>query len=163
MRHNLRESRGFTDYGYKIGYAMKTISAKKETATHSWYVVDATDKILGRMATEIANRLRGKHKAEFTPHVDTGDYIVVINADKIRVTGKKETDKTYYHHTGYPGGIKSITFDKLMDKAPERAIQAAVKGMMPRNKLSYTMLTKLKVYAGAEHPHSAQQPQILEL
>jgi large subunit ribosomal protein L13 len=142
---------------------MKTISAKKETATHSWYVIDATDKVLGRMATEIANRLRGKHKAEYTPHVDTGDYIVVINANKVRVTGNKETDKTYYHHTGYPGGIKSITFDKLMDKAPERAIQSAVKGMMPKNKLSYSMLNKLKVYAGSEHPHSAQQPQMLEL
>ncbi len=142
---------------------MKTYSAKKETATHSWYVVDATDKTLGRMATEIANRLRGKHKAEYTPHVDTGDYVVVVNAEKVRVTGNKSTDKMYYHHTGYIGGIKSISFDKLIAKAPERAIQSAVKGMMPKNKLSRAMLSKLKVYAGTEHPHQAQQPQLLEL
>ncbi len=142
---------------------MKTYSAKKETAKHDWYVVDATDKTLGRMATEIANRLRGKHKPEFTPHVDTGDYVVVVNAEKVKVTGTKTTDKTYYHHTGYPGGIKSITFDKLMDKAPERAIESAVKGMMPKNKLSRAMLSKLKVYAGSEHPHQAQQPQLLEI
>ncbi len=142
---------------------MKTISAKKETVTRSWYLVDATDKTLGRLSTEIANRLRGKHKPEFTPHVDTGDYIVVVNAEKVRVTGKKETDKMYYHHTGYPGGIKSISFDKLMDKAPERAIESAVKGMMPRNKLSSAMLLKLKVYAGGQHPHTAQQPIPLDL
>jgi len=142
---------------------MKTYSAKKETAKHDWFVVDATDKTLGRMATEIANRLRGKHKAEFTPHVDTGDYVVVVNAEKIKVTGNKTSDKMYYHHTGYPGGIKSISFDKLMDKAPERAIQSAVKGMMPKNKLARAMLSKLKVYAGSEHPHQAQQPQLLEL
>jgi large subunit ribosomal protein L13 len=115
------------------------------------------------MATEIANRLRGKHKPEFTPHVDTGDYIVVVNAEKVVVTGNKSKDKMYYHHTGYPGGIKSISFDKLIQKAPERAIEAAVKGMMPKNKLSKVMLDKLKVYAGSEHPHSAQQPQVLEL
>jgi len=142
---------------------MKTYSAKKETAKHDWFVVDATDKTLGRMATEIANGLRGKHKAEFTPHVDTGDYVVVVNAEKIKVTGNKTSDKMYYHHTGYPGGIKSISFDKLMDKAPERAIQSAVKGMMPKNKLARAMLSKLKVYAGSEHPHQAQQPQLLEL
>lgn len=142
---------------------MKTYSAKKETAKHDWFVVDATDKTLGRMATEIANRLRGKHKAEFTPHVDTGDYVVVVNAEKIKVTGNKTSDKMYYHHTGYPGGIKSISFDKLMDKAPERAIQSAVKGMMPKNKLARAMLSKLKVYAGSEHPHQAQQPQLLEI
>ncbi|MCB1644221.1 MAG: 50S ribosomal protein L13 [Pseudomonadales bacterium] len=142
---------------------MKTVSAKKETVKRSWYLIDATDKTLGRMATEIANRLRGKHKAEFTPHVDTGDYIVVINAEKVKVTGNKLSDKVYYHHTGFPGGIKSITLDKLLDKAPERAIQIAVKGMMPKNKLSYSMLNKLKVYAGSEHPHAAQQPQALEL
>ena len=142
---------------------MKTFSARKEDVKHGWYVVDATDKTLGRFSTEIANRLRGKHKAEYTPHVDTGDYIVVVNAEKIRVTGKKTTDKVYYHHTGYPGGIKSITFEKLMDKAPERAIQMAVKGMMPRNKLSRAMLGKLKVYAGNEHPHTAQQPQSLDI
>jgi len=142
---------------------MKTYSAKKETAKHDWYVVDATDKTLGRMATEIANRLRGKHKAEFTPHVDTGDYVVVVNAEKVKVTGNKTTDKMYYHHTGYPGGIKSISFDKLIDKAPERAIQSAVKGMMPKNKLARAMLSKLKVYAGNEHPHQAQQPQLLDI
>lgn len=142
---------------------MKTYSANKESAKHSWYVVDATDKVLGRLATQIANRLRGKHKPEYTPHVDTGDYIVVVNAEKIKVTGNKATDKIYYHHTGYIGGIKSITFEKLMIKAPERAIEAAVKGMMPKNKLSRVMLGKLKVYAGDEHPHSAQQPQALEL
>ena len=142
---------------------MKTLSANKETATHDWYVVDATDKTLGRLSTQIANRLRGKHKPEFTPHVDTGDYIVVVNAEKVIVTGKKGSDKMYYHHTGFPGGIKSISFDKLIDKAPERVIEKAVKGMMPKNKLSSAMLSKLKVYAGSEHPHSAQQPQILEI
>ncbi len=115
------------------------------------------------MATEIANRLRGKHKAEYTPHVDTGDYIVVVNAEKVKVTGNKARDKTYYHHTGYPGGIKSITFEKLQDKAPEKVIEVAVKGMMPKNKLSRAMLSKLKVYAGNDHPHAAQQPQALEI
>jgi len=142
---------------------MKTYSAKKETAKHDWFVVDATNKTLGRMATEIAIRLRGKHKPEFTPHVDTGDYVVVVNAEKVKVTGNKSTDKMYYHHTGFPGGIKSISFDNLMDKSPERAIQSAVKGMMPKNKLSRAMLSKLKVYAGSEHPHQAQQPQLLEI
>ncbi len=142
---------------------MKTFSAKKEEVKRSWYVVDATDKTLGRLSTEIANRLRGKHKPEFTPHVDTGDYVIVVNAEKIVVTGNKTTDKLYHHHTGYPGGIKSITFDKLIDKAPERIIEKAVKGMMPKNKLSRAMLSKLKVYAGNEHPHSAQQPTPLEI
>ena len=142
---------------------MKTYSAKSETVRSDWYVVDATDKTLGRMATEIANRLRGKHKPEFTPHVDTGDYIVVVNAEKIRVTGNKTSDKMYYHHTGYPGGIKSISFEKLQEKAPERIIQQAVKGMMPKNKLSRAMLSKLKVYAGSEHPHTAQQPVELNI
>ena len=142
---------------------MKTVSAKKEEVSRKWYVVDASEKTLGRLSTEIANRLRGKHKASFTPHVDTGDYIIVVNAEKVRVTGRKTTDKTYYHHTGFPGGIKSITFDKLIDKAPERVIETAVKGMMPKNKLSRAMLTKLKVYAGSNHPHAAQQPEVLEL
>jgi large subunit ribosomal protein L13 len=142
---------------------MKTVSIRKEDVKHGWYLVDATDKTLGRISTQIANRLRGKHKAEYTPHVDTGDYIVVVNAEKVKVTGNKTTDKTYYHHTGYPGGIKSITFDKLIEKAPERIIEMAVKGMMPKNKLSRAMLSKLKVYAGSEHPHSAQQPKPLEL
>ncbi len=142
---------------------MKTISANKETAKHSWYVVDATDKTLGRICTQIANRLRGKHKPEYTPHVDTGDYVVVVNADKVKVTGRKATDKLYYHHTGYPGGIKSVSFNQLMQKSPERAIEMAVRGMMPKNKLSSAMLGKLKVYASSEHPHAAQQPQPLEL
>jgi large subunit ribosomal protein L13 len=142
---------------------MKTVSARKETVTRQWYVVDAAGKTLGRLCTEIANRLRGKHKPEFTPHVDTGDYIVVVNAEKIVVTGNKTTDKLYQHHTGYPGGIKSISFDKLLVKSPEMIIEKAVKGMMPKNKLSRAMLSKLKVYAGNDHPHSAQQPTLLEI
>ncbi|MEQ8515755.1 MAG: 50S ribosomal protein L13, partial [Chromatocurvus sp.] len=128
-----------------------------------WFVVDADGKTLGRLASEIAHRLRGKHKAEYTPHVDTGDYIVVVNAEKIRVTGAKSTDKMYYHHTGYPGGIRSISFEKLIDKAPERVLQRAIKGMLPRNPLGRAMFSKLKVYAGSEHPHAAQQPQPLNL
>ncbi len=142
---------------------MKTFSAKPETVNQDWYVVDATDKVLGRVATEIAARLRGKHKPEYTPHVDTGDYIVVVNAEKVRVTGKKTTDKVYYHHTGFPGGIKSISFEKLIDKAPERAIEKAVKGMLPRGPLGRAMFKKLKVYAGEQHPHAAQQPRELAL
>ena len=142
---------------------MKTVSAKKETVTRKWYVVDATGKTLGRLCTEIADRLRGKHKPEFTPHVDTGDYVVVVNAEKIVVTGSKTTDKLYHHHSGYPGGIKSISFDKLLVKSPEMIIEKAVKGMMPKNKLSRAMLSKLKVYAGNDHPHSAQQPTLLEI
>ena len=142
---------------------MKTISAKKETVTRDWYVVDATDKTLGRLSTEIANRLRGKHKPEFTPHVDTGDYIVVVNAEKVKVTGNKSTDKLYHHHTGYPGGIKSYSFEKLIDRAPERVLQRAVKGMLPKNPLGRAMFKKLKVYAGANHNHAAQQPQPLEI
>jgi len=142
---------------------MRTVSAKKEEVTRQWYVVDAEGQTLGRLSTEIANRLRGKHKASFTPHVDTGDYMVVINAEKVKVTGRKAQDKMYYHHTGFPGGIKSISFEKLVDKAPERIIEAAVKGMMPKNKLSRAMLAKLKIYAGSEHPHEAQQPIALAL
>jgi len=142
---------------------MRTVSAKKEEVTRQWYVVDAEGQTLGRLSTEIANRLRGKHKASFTPHVDTGDYVVVINAEKVKVTGRKAQDKMYYHHTGFPGGIKSISFEKLVDKAPERIIEAAVKGMMPKNKLSRAMLAKLKIYAGSEHPHEAQQPVALAL
>lgn len=140
---------------------MKTYSARAETVKHDWYVIDATDKTLGRLATDIANRLRGKHKPEFTPHVDTGDYIVVVNAEKVKVTGKKNRDKTYYRHSGYPGGMKAISFNEMIEKTPERVIQLAVKGMMPKNRLSRSMLGKLKVYAGAEHPHSAQQPKQL--
>lgn len=142
---------------------MKTFSAKPETVQRDWYVVDATDKTLGRLATEIAHRLRGKHKPEYTPHVDTGDYIVVVNASKVRVTGRKTTDKMYYHHTGFPGGIKSVSFDKLRDTYPERIIERAVKGMLPKNPLGRQMFRKLKIYAGAEHNHAAQQPMQLEL
>lgn len=142
---------------------MKTFSAKPETVKRDWFVIDATDKILGRLSTEIARRLRGKHKPEFTPHVDTGDYIIVINAEKVRVTGKKETDKVYYHHTGYPGGIKSITLDKLRAKAAERIIETAVKGMLPKNSLGRAMYRKLKVYTGADHKHAAQQPIALDV
>ncbi len=142
---------------------MKTYSAKAGEVNRDWFVVDAADKTLGRLAAEIAHRLRGKHKPEYTPHVDTGDYIVVINAEKVRVTGAKSTDKMYHHHTGYPGGLKSISFEKLIDKAPERVIQGAVKGMLPRNPLGRAMFKKLKVYAGNEHPHAAQQPQALNI
>lgn len=142
---------------------MKTLSAKPESVKRDWYVVDATDKTLGRLSTEIARRLRGKHKPEYTPHVDTGDYIVVINAEKVAVTGKKASDKIYHHHTGYIGGLKSISFEKLIDKAPERVIQGAVKGMLPRGPLGRAMFKKLKVYAGTEHPHTAQQPKELEI
>lgn len=142
---------------------MKTFSAKPETVQHDWFVIDAADKTLGRLAAGIASRLRGKHKPEFTPHVDTGDYIVVVNAEKVRVTGNKAKDKIYHHHTGYPGGLKSISVEKLMDKAPERTIQSAVKGMLPKGPLGNAMFKKLKVYAGTEHPHAAQQPQELNI
>ncbi|MEH6468302.1 MAG: 50S ribosomal protein L13 [Porticoccus sp.] len=142
---------------------MKTFSAKPETVQHDWFVIDAADKTLGRLAADVASRLRGKHKPEFTPHVDTGDYIVIINAEKVRVTGNKAKDKIYHHHTGYPGGLKSISFEKLIDKAPERAIQSAVKGMLPKGPLGNAMFKKLKVYAGVEHPHAAQQPQELNI
>jgi len=142
---------------------MKTMSATPATVSRDWYVVDASGKTLGRLASEIATRLRGKHKPVYTPHVDTGDYIVVINADKVRVTGRKAENKMYYRHTGYPGGIRETNFNKLIGTYPERVIELAVKGMMPRNPLGRAMLAKLKVYAGAEHPHAAQQPQPLEL
>ena len=142
---------------------MKTFSAKPETVERDWYIVDAKDKTLGRLSTEIARRLRGKHKPVYTPHVDTGDYIVVINAEKVRVTGNKSSDKMYHHHTGYPGGLKSISFDQLIEKAPERVIETAVKGMLPKNPLGRAMFKKMKVYAGAEHPHAAQQPITLEV
>jgi large subunit ribosomal protein L13 len=144
-------------------FSMKTFSAKPETVKRDWYVIDADNKVLGRLATEIARRLRGKHKPEYTPHVDTGDYIVVINAKKVAVTGNKETDKMYHHHTGYPGGLKSISLDKQRSKAPERIIEAAVRGMLPKNSLGRAMLRKLKVYAGPEHNHAAQQPKQLDL
>ncbi len=142
---------------------MKTFTAKPAEVKRDWYVIDAEGKTLGRMATEIARRLRGKHKAIYTPHVDTGDYIVVVNAEKVKVTGKKSTDKMYYHHTGYIGNLKSISFDKLIATKPERVIQLAVKGMMPKGPLGRAMQRKLKIYAGAEHNHTAQQPQPLEI
>lgn len=142
---------------------MKTFSAKAEQVEHEWYVVDAENKTLGRLATEIAHRLRGKHKPEYTPHVDTGDYIVVVNAEKIRVTGNKEQDKIYYHHTGFVGNLKSISLGKLRETHPDRIIKTAVKGMLPRNTLGRNMFKKLKVFIGAEHTHQAQQPKVLEL
>ncbi|AZS52100.1 50S ribosomal protein L13 [Entomomonas moraniae] len=142
---------------------MKTFSAKPETVKRDWFVIDAAGKTLGRLATEIALRLRGKHKPEYTPHVDTGDYIVVINAEQVKVTGSKTTDKKYYSHSGFPGGIKEITFDKLVVRAPERIIETAVKGMLPKNPLGRAMYRKLKVYKGSEHPHTAQQPQELKI
>jgi len=142
---------------------MKTYSAKPETVQRDWFVVDAEDKTLGRLAVAVATRLRGKHKPEYTPHVDTGDYIVVVNAEKVVVTGKKATDKIYYSHSGYPGGIKDINFQDLIAKAPEKVIQSAVKGMLPRGPLGREMFRKLKVYAGSQHPHLAQQPQTLKL
>ncbi len=142
---------------------MNTFSAKPHEVKRDWYVIDANGKVLGRVATEIARRLRGKHKAEYTPHVDTGDYIVVINAEKITVTGRKFSDKNYYRHTGFPGGIKEISFAKLQQKHPERIIELAVKGMLPKNPLGRDMYRKLKVYVGDEHPHTAQQPKQLEI
>jgi large subunit ribosomal protein L13 len=142
---------------------MKTFSAKAHEIVHDWYLVDATDKVLGRLASEIAHRLRGKHKPEFTPHVDTGDYIVVVNVEKLRVTGAKETDKKYYRHSGYPGGITETNFGKMQDKFPGRALEIAVKGMLPKGPLGYAMIKKLKVYAGDAHPHSAQQPKVLSI
>ena len=142
---------------------MKTFSAKPDDVKRDWFVVDADGKTLGRLATEIAHRLRGKHKAEYTPHVDTGDYIVVVNAEKVAVTGNKAKDKIYYKHTGYIGNLKSINFSDPIKKAPERVIQTAVKGMLPHNPLGRDMFRKLKVYAGSEHPHASQQPQELSI
>ena len=142
---------------------MRTISARAEDVKRDWFLIDAEDKTLGRLATEVARRLRGKHKAIYTPHVDTGDYIVIINAEKVRVTGNKTKDKIYYTHSGYMGGLKQINFEDLIQKAPERVIEKAVKGMLPKNSLGRTMFRKLKVYAGKEHGHAAQQPQALEI
>ena len=142
---------------------MKTFSAKPETVRRDWFIVDAAGKTLGRLASEIASRLRGKHKPEYTPHVDTGDYIIVVNAAQVRVTGNKARDKMYYKHTGYIGNMKQINFEKLRDKHPEQIIQLAVKGMMPKGPLGRAMLRKMKVYAGAEHQHAAQQPRVLEI
>ncbi|HJP03890.1 MAG: 50S ribosomal protein L13 [Chromatiales bacterium] len=142
---------------------MKTVSAKPAEVRRDWFVVDATDKTLGRLATELASRLRGKHKPEFTPHVDTGDYIVVVNAARIRVTGNKLQDKMYYRHTGYIGNLKSVNLQKLMDDTPEVALKIAVKGMLPKNRLGRAMFGKLRVFAGPEHDHQAQQPQPLDI
>jgi large subunit ribosomal protein L13 len=142
---------------------MKTFSAKPHEVRRDWYVVDASGQTLGRLAAEIARRLRGKHKPEYTPHVDTGDFIVVVNAGKLRVTGNKGTDKVYYRHSGYPGGVYQTTFDKMQARFPGRALQRAVKGMLPKGPLGYAMIKKLKIYPGGEHPHAAQQPQPLTI
>ncbi len=142
---------------------MKTFSAKPHEVKRDWLVVDATDKVLGRLATVIARHLRGKHKPEFTPHVDTGDYIVVVNVEKLRVTGAKAEQKVYYRHSGYPGGVYEDTFAKLQQRAPVRVLEKAVKGMLPKGPLGYAMIKKLKVYAGGDHPHVAQQPKSLEI
>ena len=142
---------------------MKTYNAKPHEVEQNWLLVDAEGQTLGRMASGIATRLRGKHKAEYTPHVDTGDYVVVINAEKVKVTGNKATDKIYHSHSGYPGGLKSISFEKLQERSPEKVIKLAVKGMLPRTPLGRAMFKKLKVYAGTDHPHGAQQPQTVTL
>ena len=142
---------------------MKTGFAKKENVERKWYVIDAKDQVLGRLAAEIARRLRGKHKPTYTPHIDTGDYIIVVNADKIRLTGNKLEQKIYYKHTGYPGGLKSITANKLLQRKPERVLEHAVKGMLPKNRLGRRMYKKMKVYAGPDHPHKAQQPKVFTL
>jgi large subunit ribosomal protein L13 len=142
---------------------MKTLTAKPHEDQRDWYIVDATGKVLGRVAAEIARRLRGKHKPEFTPHVDTGDYIVVVNAEKLRVTGNKAKDKLYHRHTSYPGGLRTTNFEKLQGKQPERVLQLAVKGMLPKGPLGYAMIKKMKVYKGADHPHTAQQPKALQI
>ena len=142
---------------------MKTFSAKSQEVVHDWFVIDASDKVLGRLAAEVAHRLRGKHKPEFTPHVDTGDFIVIVNAGKVRVTGNKALQKTYYRHSGYPGGITETNFSQMQEKFPGRAIEKAVKGMLPKGPLGYAMIKKLKVYSEATHPHSAQQPKLLEI
>ncbi len=142
---------------------MKTFTATPSTVKRDWFVVDATDKVLGRLASGIAHRLRGKHKPEFTPSFDTGDYIIVLNAGKVRVTGNKVKDKFYHDHSGYPGGMKSVSFEKLNQKAPGQALERAIKGMLPKGPLGRAMFRKLKLYTGAEHHHAAQQPQPLEL
>ncbi|GMV56490.1 MAG: 50S ribosomal protein L13 [Betaproteobacteria bacterium] len=142
---------------------MKTFSAKPHEVQRDWYVIDASDKVLGRLASEIAKRLRGKHKPIYTPHVDTGDFIVVVNVEKLRVTGAKAQDKKYFRHSGYPGGIYERNFEKLQQRFPERVLQKAVKGMLPKGPLGYAMIKKLKCYAGSSHPHAAQQPRLLEV
>jgi len=146
----------------KWNLSMKTYNAKAETVEHGWFIVDAGGKVLGRLAAEIAHRLRGKHKPEFTPHVDTGDYIVVVNVDKLRVTGDKLKNKLYHRHTGYPGGIRTTTFESMQADHPGRALEKAVKGMLPKGPLGYAMIKKMKAYAGEVHPHTAQQPKPLQ-
>jgi large subunit ribosomal protein L13 len=157
----LKDLAGVINVRFEI--KMKTFSAKAETTQQDWYVVDGTNAVLGRLATALAHHLRGKHKAEFTPHVDTGDFIVVVNAEKIRVTGNKAEDKKYFRHSGYPGGISETTFGKMQEKFPGRALEIAVKGMLPKGPLGYAMLKKLKIYSGENHPHSAQQPKPLSV
>lgn len=142
---------------------MKTYFATTEQIEHKWYLVDASNQVLGRLATQVAKYLRGKHKPEYTPHADTGDYIIIVNAAKIKVTGKKEQEKVYYTHSGYPGGIKETNFAKLLAKDPRKVMEIAVRGMLPKNPLGRAMIKKLKVYAGAEHPHTAQQPEVINL
>ena len=142
---------------------MKTVSMRAQDVERSWYVVDAENRTLGRLASAVAHRLRGKHKPEYTPHVDTGDYIIVVNAAKVRVTGNKETDKIYHRHSGYPGGIRSTSLNRLRQTHPERILEKAVRGMLPRNPLGRAMFRKLKVYAGPDHPHAAQQPHPIEI
>lgn len=142
---------------------MKTFSARPSDVTREWVLVDASNAVLGRLASQIAHRLRGKHKPIFTPHIDTGDFVVVINAEKLRVTGQKPSQKAYYRHSGYPGGIYRTTYEKMQGRFPGRALEIAVKGMLPKGPLGYAMLKKLKVYAGASHPHTAQQPKLLQI
>ena len=142
---------------------MKTYVARPRDVQRDWYVVDASDKVLGRLASAIAHRLRGKHKPIYTPHVDTGDFIVVTNVEKIKVTGNKAEQKLYHRHSGYPGGVRTVNFAQLQQRFPERALERAVKGMLPKGPLGYAMVKKLKVYAGASHPHTAQQPKVLEI
>jgi large subunit ribosomal protein L13 len=153
---------GFSQSGHGV-IGMTTYSAKTGEVQHGWFVVDAQNKVLGKLASQIASRLRGKHKPEYTPHVDTGDFIVVVNVTKLRVTGRKAEDKIYYRHSGQPGGLKQETFGKLHAAKPERVLKMAVKGMLPKGPLGYAMLRKLKLYGGATHPHSAQQPKTLEI
>jgi large subunit ribosomal protein L13 len=150
------------DSGFGVQKLMKTYQATNETVKRNWYLIDASGRTLGRLATEVARRLRGKHKPEYTPHVDTGDFIVVINADKIKVTGDKAQNKMYYRYSGYQSGMKEMTFEQLLGKHPDRVIEIAVKGMLPKNPLGRAMFQKLKVYAGSEHPHAAQQPQLVD-
>jgi large subunit ribosomal protein L13 len=164
--HALAARRGSTGAAFarrEAALTMKTFVATPENRQRDWYVVDAEGKTLGRLSTQIANVLRGKLKPEYTPHCDVGDYVVVVNAERIRVTGNKKRDKQYYRHTGYPGGIRSRTLGEMLDRRPEEVIRKAVKGMLPRNRLARQQLTKLKVYAGPEHPHTAQQPKTLEV